>query len=118
MKTGILSNFSRFHTVRLFLGVLFLWSLLPLQSASGSSDLSRMEQREFFVQGQGCPLSAVIEFRGKHSADQQINGLSRTPQDAFEAFERTITADRATITRSITPPPVHIIFTQHTSSEL
>jgi len=117
-KPGMLSFFSRSRAARLFLEVLFLWSLLPLQAATGSADLSRVEQRKYFAQGQDYSLPVLVDHRGKHSADQQINAFARTPRDEFEAFERTRTADRATVIRAFTPLPAHVVQTQHTSSDL
>ncbi len=114
----MLSLFSRNRVAHLFLGVLFLWSLLPPIASSGSADVNRLEQREYFSQGQASSLPVLADHRGKHSADQQLNTLARTPQDDFEAFERTARADRATVTRTITPFPVHVVYTQHTSSDL
>lgn len=119
MKTGLLSFITRSRAAHLFLGTLFLWSLLPLQAANGSYDLGRgAEQGVFFTQGQACPLPAVTDHRGKHSADQQLNAFARTAQDILEAFERTMTAERATAVRAFTPLPEHVIYTQHTSSDL
>ncbi len=114
----MLSLFTRFRTARLFLGVLFLWSLVPLQAADGSANLNQGERQAYFTQGQACQLPVVADHRGKQSADQQAHALTRTPQDAFDAFERTITAERATVVRTFTPLPAHVIYTQHTSSDL
>lgn len=117
IRTGMLSFFSRNRAAHLFLGVLFLWSLLPLQTPGGNPGFGGTEQREYFAQGQGCSLPVVVDNRGKHSADQQLSIFARTPQDALKAFERTISADRATAIRAFTPLPAHIIYTQHTSSD-
>jgi hypothetical protein len=119
MKTfGMLGLLSRKRAAHLFLGASFLWSLLLLQTANGSYDLSRFEQREYFAQGQASSLPIVADQRGKLSPDRQINCFARSPQEEFEAFEHTLTADRATVVRAITPPPTHVVHAQHMSSEL
>ncbi len=116
--TGMLSFFTRSRTAHLFLGVLFLWSLLPLQEADGNADLNRSERQAFFTQGQACQLPVVADHRGKPSVDQQAHAFTRTPQDVEEAFERTVTAERETVVRAFTPLPARVIDAQHTSSDL
>jgi hypothetical protein len=118
IKTGMLSFFTRNRAAQRFLVVLFFWSLVPLQGTDESAGLNRVEQREYFVQGQAAPSPAVPDFRGKHSADHQLNVFARTPQDEFEAFERTMTADRATVIRTFLPFPAHVVHTQQMSSDL
>lgn len=117
-NTGILSFFTRSRTAQLFLGVLFLWSLLPQPAANGNVDLNGTGQREYFAQGQASSLPAVADHRGKHSADQQTHAFARTPQDALGAFEHTVSAERATVVRTFTPFPAYVINTEHTSSDL
>ncbi len=117
-NVGMFGLLSRNCAAHLFLGTIFLWSLLPLQTANGSYDLNRNEEREYFAQSQACSLPVVVDHRGKHSADQQINGFARPPQEEFEAFEHTLTVDRATVIRAFTPLPVHVVHAQHMSSEL
>ena len=118
IKTGMLSFFTRNRAAHLFLVVLFFWSLLPLQGTDEGAGLNRVEQREYFAQGQAAPPPAVPDFRGKHSVDHQLNVFARTPQDEFEAFERTMTADRATVIRTFLPFPAHVIHAQQMSSDL
>ncbi len=118
IRIGMLLFFSRNRAAHLFLEALFLWSLLPVQAASGSYDLARAEQREFYTQGVACALPIIVDHRGKHSADQQVNAFTRTPRDAYAAFERTVTAERETVVRAIVPLPARVIDTQHTSSDL
>jgi hypothetical protein len=117
-KIGMILFFTRNRTAHLFLGTLFLWSLLPLQLANGGCDLGRTEQGEFYAQASVCSLPAVSDHRGKYSADQQLHAFARTPRDAFEAFERTQSAERATVIRAFTSLPAHVICAQHTSSDL
>jgi hypothetical protein len=117
-RLGMLSTLSRSRVVHLFLALLFLWSLLPLQAANGRTDLGRPEQREYVDQGQACSLPVVVDQRGRHSADQQLNAFARPPQEEFEAFERTLTADRAIAVRAFTPLPAQVVLAQYMSSDL
>jgi hypothetical protein len=117
-KPGMLSFFSRNRAAHLFLGALLIWSLLPLEASSGSTGLNRVEPRENFVQGQACSLPIIADHRGKHLPDQQLSACARTPLEVLEAFERTLTEERATVIRTFLPPPARVVRAQHMSSDL
>ena len=118
VKPGMHSSCFRSHAAQLLLAALFFWSIFPLHAANGGVDFSRVEQRESIDRAQAYPLPAVADHRGKHSADQQLNPFARPPQEEFDGFERTLTAERATVVRGFTPFPAQVVLAQHMSSDL